>query len=84
MDYLREHLGGKICFCCVVDNQTTLVYGTEEEIRRETKTLIETLGSFNGGLIAGLVDACDVRALEIPEKNILIMYDAFKEFGKYA
>jgi len=84
IDYLRENFGGKICFCCVVDNQTTLVYGTEEKIRKESKDLVDKLGSFNGGLIAGLVDPCDVKALQVPQRNILVMCEAFKEFGRYS
>ena len=83
IDDLGRDFGGRICFCSLVDNQTTLIYGAREEIRREARHLVEALGRFNGGLIAGWLDECDVRALGIPMDNIRIMCDAFREFGKY-
>lgn len=75
--------GGKICILTGVDDQTTLIHGTREEIVLEVQQLISALGHFNGGLIAGWTDPCDTRSLEVPLKNIETMYEAFKKFGKY-
>jgi uroporphyrinogen decarboxylase len=75
--------GGKVCILTGVDDQTTLIRGTREEIVSEAKQLIATLGRFNGGLIAGWADPCDTTSLEVPLKNIKAMYEAFKKYGKY-
>lgn len=76
--------GGKICILTGVDDQTTLIHGTRNDIMLEVKQLIDSLGSFDGGLIAGWTDPCDTSSLEIPIGNIKIMYEAFKEYGKYS
>jgi len=75
--------GGKICILTGVDDQTTLIHGTREEIVLEVQQLIAALGRFNGGLIAGWTDPCDTHSLEVPLENIETMYEAFKKFGKY-
>lgn len=75
--------GGKVCILTGVDDQTTLIHGTRDEIMLEVNQLIVALGSFDGGLIAGWTDPCDTRSLEVPIENIRIMYEAFKKYGKY-
>ncbi|MEM2154066.1 MAG: uroporphyrinogen decarboxylase family protein [Nitrososphaeria archaeon] len=83
LPFLSENFGGKICFLTNVDNQTT-IYCSEDKIRLEAKEIVEYLGKFNGGLIAGWIDPCDTIALKVPLENIRIACNAFKEFGLYS
>jgi len=78
---LGSDFGGKVCFAGGVDYQTTLVYGTRDEIRREAELLVRNLGRLNGGFIAQECD--ELEALGIPKENNKIMHAAFKEFGRY-
>jgi len=78
IDYLGKNFGGKICFLANVDNQTTLVKGSEDEIRMEALHLIRSLGCFNGGLIAGWIDPCDTLALKIPRERLLSAFDTLR------
>jgi hypothetical protein len=52
LENLDAALGGKLAFWCPVDIQRTMVEGTEEDIERYVKRMIETLGSHNGGLVS--------------------------------
>ncbi len=82
LPFLGENFGGKICFLTCVDNQTT-IYSSNENIRFEAKKIVDCLGRFNGGLIAGWIDPCDTIALKVPLENIRAACEAFKEFGLY-
>jgi len=77
---LGRDFGGKVCFAGGVDYQSTLVYGTKDDIRHEAQLLVESLGRSNGGFIAQECD--ELEALGIPKENNKIMYEAFKEFGR--
>lgn len=48
---MGENFGGKICFSCSVSYQTTGVTGSKEDIFNDVKDYVDSLGSFNGGLI---------------------------------
>jgi len=80
IDRLAKEFGGKVCFESLVDPQRTLDYGSKEEIVQEAKHLIQTLGKYNGGFIA-LADGGGALGI-VPEENIRIMMQAFKEYGK--
>ena len=55
IEQLGRDFGGKACFHCPVDIQTTAVRGNRNDIYAETKKLIDSFGSFNGGFV-GLVE----------------------------
>jgi uroporphyrinogen-III decarboxylase len=76
---LARSIGGKMCFCCCCDNQSTMIYGTKAEIRKEAKYLVDALGCFKGGFIAIMSNG----TLKVDPKKHRIMYEAFREFGKY-
>ena len=82
LNFLGENFGGKICFLTCVDNQTT-IYDSNEKIRCEAKKIVDCLGRFNGGLIAGWIDPCDTIALKVQLENIRVACQTFKEFGVY-
>lgn len=53
IDTLSRDFGGKVNFWCPVDIQTTLQIRAEKAIEREAEELIEKLGCFGGGFMAG-------------------------------
>ena len=52
IEQLGERFGGNVCFACSVDLQKTMPSNNIEEIQKEARLLIESLGKFLGGLIA--------------------------------
>jgi len=75
---LGELFGGKICFISDVDRQRILPYGTPEEVKKHFKEIFDSLGRFNGGLIA-----CGEIGPDVPPSNAIAMYEAFIEYGQY-
>lgn len=82
IDNLSERYGGKICFFCPVDIQTTLrVPENEQEVEEKAKKLIEAFGSYNGGFMAKTYP--QPESIDIPERNVEVMCKTFKAYGKY-
>jgi len=72
-DYPRTLLFGNVC--C----ETTLPYGTPEEVEKETLELIEKLGP-QGGIVIG--SSSEVHDL-VPAENALRMYSTVRKYGAY-
>jgi len=53
IDFLAKNFGGRMTFWCPVDIQKPLQTKDEKLIRAEAKQLVERLGGFHGGFIAG-------------------------------
>jgi len=68
-----------VCVKASIDMLTTLATGTPDEVRREARELIETLGSRNGGFVALTLKW--VRP-EYPAANVAASVEAFNEFRK--
>ena len=69
---LKEKYGDKLCFEGGVSVQTTLPFGTEEDVRNEVKSLIrEYLGKM---VEIFLVLPMQFRQ-QLPLKNIIAMFD---------
>ncbi len=75
----KATFGDKICLCGNVSCAFSLVSGTEEEVRRETKEVIRKAGK-GGGLIC--MSSNSVHS-GINPKNYLAMVKAIREFGQY-
>ena len=62
-----------------VGTQTTMPFGTKEEVRQVVKERIETVGKGGGLLIA------PTRLIEpeVPWENIMAFVEAVEEFGYY-
>jgi uroporphyrinogen decarboxylase len=69
--YLKDHFGERLCFEGGVSVQTTLPFGTPEEVRAETENLIRTLGK-GGGYILGPSHAIQAGT---PPENIWAMFE---------
>lgn len=62
IDLLGQRFGGKLCFSCPTNYQTTGISGTAEEVENEIRAYVEHLSSPKGGLI-GLVAIADLGSL---------------------
>lgn len=49
---VKQKFGDRLCFWGTIDEQHTLPFGTPEEVRRQVRERIETVG-YDGGLILG-------------------------------
>jgi len=70
-DALRRDFGGSVVFHGGVDNQKILPFGSAEDVRRETRTCLDTLGR-EGGFICC---SCHNVQAGTPVENILAMID---------
>ncbi|NLA58662.1 MAG: uroporphyrinogen-III decarboxylase-like protein [Firmicutes bacterium] len=76
---LKKDFGDKLIFHGGVHNQQTLVFGSPEDVRREVKENVEILGD-GGGYILG--PCHNIQSVSPPE-NIVAMYEAGYEYGRY-
>jgi len=76
---LKKEYGDTLTFYGGVDIQRLLPFGTVEEIRQGVKDLINTLGP-NGGFLFATSHNIEP---DTPPKNIIAMFDAAHEFGRY-
>lgn len=74
---LKRDFGDKLVFHGAVDNQYTLVFGSEEEVRQEVLDNLRILGEGGGYILA---PCHNIQAVNPPE-NIVTMYDTCYEHG---
>ncbi len=77
---LKDEFGSQISFWgggC--DTQHVLPFGTPEQVREEVKRRIEDLAP-GGGFVFNQVH--NIQA-DVPPENIMAMFDAAREFGRY-
>jgi len=75
----KNRFGSKICLMGNVNGATTLVTGTTEEVREETKAVIRKAGK-GGGLIC--MSSSSIHSGVKPE-NYVAMVKAIRDYGKY-
>lgn len=78
-EVLGREFGDKLCFHGGIDSQNLLVNGTPEDVRKEVHTRIRHLGQGGGYICA---PSHNVQ-YGVPMKNVVALYDAVHEFGKY-
>ena len=81
IETLAERFGGRAAFWCAVDIQRTLQSRDPAAIRAEARLLIEKLGAFAGGFIAGYYGSNESIGLTPDVQDIACK--AFVEFGRY-
>jgi uroporphyrinogen decarboxylase len=74
---IRQRFGPRLALWGTVGHQTTFSFATPDDIRREVKHRIETLG--RAGLI--LCPAYDIDEPDIPGENIAAFLEAVKAYG---
>jgi len=77
---LKKDFGNDLCFYGSVDLQNVLVQGTEDDVKNEVVRNLNALGK-NGGFILG--PGHTYIQPDAPLENILTMYTAAAEQGKY-
>ena len=76
---IKRKYGDRIALSGTIGTQTTMPFGTPDEVRRVVKERIETLAQ-GGGLILGPTHDFEP---EVPWENIVALYEAITEYGKY-
>ncbi|MEG2188702.1 MAG: uroporphyrinogen decarboxylase family protein [Christensenella sp.] len=61
-----------------IDENELLKFGTEQQVREETRRIIDVLGSYGRYIVAA---SHDYILPEIPAKNIVAMFDEAKKYG---
>lgn len=74
---VKRRFGDKIVLDGTIGTQTTLPFGTPEEVKRVVKRNIEELG-YDGALILAPTHVVEP---DVPVQNILAFIDAAKEYG---
>jgi uroporphyrinogen decarboxylase len=74
---LKRDFGDKLIFHGAMDNQYTLVYGSEEDVRQEVLDNLRILGGGGGYILA---PCHNIQAVSPPE-NIVTMYETCYENG---
>jgi len=76
---LKREFGRDLCFHGSVDIQHTMPHGTQDEVRDEVRRRMAT-GKPGGGFII-----CSAHNLQpdVPLGNILALFEAYDEFGRY-
>jgi uroporphyrinogen decarboxylase len=74
---LKRDFGDDLIFHGAVDNQQTLPFGTQDDVRAEVAANIEILGAGGGYIIA----PCHNIQANTPPENVVAMYEAGREFG---
>ena len=79
IDNLKERFGGRLCFWCSVDIQKTMITGTDEEIQKYARHLIDSFGSYNGGFMAKWYEAHEAVGHDM--RRVETACRAFREYG---
>ncbi|MFC2078193.1 uroporphyrinogen decarboxylase family protein [Candidatus Bipolaricaulota bacterium] len=76
---LKTRFGREIVFCGGIDTHHILPSGTPDEVRQETRRVIEILAPGGGYLVSSVHTIMN----DVPPENILAMVDAVEELGRY-
>ena len=76
---IKREFGRDLAFWGGLGTQTTLPFGSPDEVRRTVRDLITTVGAGGGFLIA----PTHVVEPEVPWENIIAFVEAVDEFGRY-
>lgn len=76
---LKNKFGSRLTFWGGIDTNYVLPKGTTEEVRQEVQRRIQDLAPGGGYVL------CQVQNIlpEVPPENIVAMFDAAREFGRY-
>ena len=77
---LKRDFGGSMCFHGGIDNQQTLPFGSESDVRAEVRRCIDVLAADGTGYV---VAPCHNIQANTPVENIVAMYDEAREYGKF-
>jgi uroporphyrinogen decarboxylase len=75
---LKREFGKDIVFFGGIDENVILATGTEEEVRSETRRIIDILGSDGRYIVAA---SHDYLLPEVPAVNICAMFDEARKYS---
>jgi uroporphyrinogen decarboxylase len=78
-DWLKQEYGKHLAFWGSLGVQSTIPFGSPEQVRQEVHRRIQTIGE-GGGLV---IAPSHVIPPEAPWGNVLAMFDAIEEYGCY-
>ena len=76
---MKRRYGDRLCFWGTIGIQHTLPFGSVDDVRREVKLRMDTVGK-DGGLLLGPSHMIEP---EVPWENLVALYDAIDEYGEY-
>ena len=76
---IKDRYGQKICLIGNVNNKTTLVTGSVEEVKAETMECIRIAGPGGGYILASDHSLKD----DMPNENVFALYDTGRKYGTY-
>jgi uroporphyrinogen decarboxylase len=76
---VNKQYGDQLALWGTIGTQTTMPFGTPDDVRQEVKKRIETVGQ-NGGLVLGPTHSLEP---DVPWENIVALYEAIEEYGIY-
>jgi len=76
---VKRRFGGQLAFWGTMGTQTTMPFGTPDEVSRVVRERIETVGAGGGLLLA----PTHVLQPDVPWENIVAFFDAIERFGRY-
>lgn len=76
---VKREFGDRLSFWGTIGTQTTMPFGSPEEVRRVCKEMIEKVGKGGGLLLA----PTHLLEPEVPFENIMAFLEAVEEYGKY-
>ncbi|HNQ88178.1 MAG TPA: uroporphyrinogen decarboxylase family protein [Verrucomicrobiota bacterium] len=77
---LKARYGDRILFNGAIDSQHVLIEGTPASVRQNVREVVSILAP-GGGYVAGA--SHDYILEETPVENVVAMFDAIEEFGRY-
>jgi len=80
IEALKRDFGKAICFHGGVDNQQTLPFGSQAEVRAEVRRLIDVLAADGTGYV---VAPCHNIQANTPLENIVALYDEAHHYGRF-
>lgn len=76
---LKKRFGKQLAFYSNLCNQTTLPYGSPEQVREDVRRKIQALAPGGGYIVSG---GHNIQA-DVKPENILALFDTASEFGRY-
>jgi len=76
---IKREYGDRLAFWGTIGTQSTMPFGTPDEVKRTVKERIETVGE-GGGLVLA---PTHVLEPDVPWENIVAFFEAVEQFGVY-
>ncbi|NPV80669.1 MAG: hypothetical protein HPY52_10400 [Firmicutes bacterium] len=76
---VKMEYGDRLAFWGTIGTQSTMPFGTPDEVRRVVKERVEVVGKGGGLLLA----PTHILEPEVPWENILAFFEAIEEYGWY-